>query len=410
MERLIPGRFRGTSCAMSAAPRPHSEDPSAPPPADAEGWALLDGLRRRLDEQANQHRKTQSQVSQLAESIAALVLVQRRRSRWLDINSFVAYLIFTVLCGGAFYLLYQSRARELAVEHDRVTRERDGAVARAKEASAQLTARDAAGAGAWETFQLLDAGKREEAAVQLARLAGAPLSKLERTVLDARARQAEVMQVDAALKAAAAAFKAGRHGEVVAPLQVALTLEPAGPRATLMRYYLGVAHARAGALDRAIEHLRAAVEGGVDIEDARFQLASALDRAGQWGKARVEYERFATKFPMSSYTEFATRRGGALARMPEVGPAAQAAPAARAGSTTPDATGGSPARPAASPPAVAPPRPAASPPAVAPPRPAAPASPGGSPASSSGQPATDGSPPAPSAPPAARTLDVSEPG
>src|SRR5689334_16590858 len=108
---------------MSAAPRPQTEE--VQPSGDSEGWALLEGLRRRLDEQANQHRKTQTQVTQLADSIAALVSVQQRRSRWLNINSFVAYLIFTMLCGGAFYLLYQSRARELVGDRDRVTGERD---------------------------------------------------------------------------------------------------------------------------------------------------------------------------------------------------------------------------------------------------------------------------------------------
>ncbi len=91
---------------MSAAPRPQTADEQAEPAAssaDAEGWALLEGLRRRLDEQANQHRKTQTEVRQLTDSIAALVDHQRKRSRWLNVNSFVAYVIFTLLCGGAFY-------------------------------------------------------------------------------------------------------------------------------------------------------------------------------------------------------------------------------------------------------------------------------------------------------------------
>lgn len=302
---------------MSAAPRPQTDESVA---SEAEGWALLDGLRRRLDEQANQHRKTQSQVSQLADSIAALVAEQRRRSRWLNVNSFVAYLIFTMLCGGAFYFLYESRARELVRDRDRVTTERDLAVQHSKQVSNQLAARDAAEAKAWEAYQLLEAGKRDEAAKKLVELNGAPLSTFERTVLDTRAKQAEVMQIDAALKGAAAAFKAGRHGDVIAPLEAALALESAGPRAALMHYYLGVAYAKAGRLDTSIVHLQQAVDGEVAVDDARFHLASVLDRAGQWGKARVEYERFATAHPMSAYTAFATRRGATLARAPAVGP------------------------------------------------------------------------------------------
>src|SRR5512138_2231635 len=100
---------------MSAAPRAQTDE-TAESASDADGWALLEGLRRRLDEQANQNRKTQTQVTQLADSIAAMVDQQRKRSRWLNVNSFVAYVMFTVLCGGAFYFLYQSRARDLIAE------------------------------------------------------------------------------------------------------------------------------------------------------------------------------------------------------------------------------------------------------------------------------------------------------
>jgi len=121
-------------------------------------------------------------------------------------------------------------------------------------------------------------------------------------VLETKAKQAEVVQIDLAIKNAATSFKAGRHADAVAPLEAALALDPDGPRAPLMRYYLGVAASKAGALDKAIIHLQGAVDGNVDLEDARFHLASALDRAGHWGKAKIEYDRFATAHPMSSYT------------------------------------------------------------------------------------------------------------
>jgi hypothetical protein len=327
---------------MTAHPRPQTDE-NADSAADAEGWALLEGLRRRLDEQANQNRKTQSEVRQLAESIGALVAEQRKRSRWLNVNSFVAYVMFTLLCGGAFYFLYQSRARDLVADRNHVATERDTAVRRAEELTEQVAARDAADAKAWDAYQLLEAGKREAAAKQLVELHGAPLSKLDRSVLETKAKQAEVIQIDLALKSAASAFKAGRHADVVAPLKAALALDPNGPRAPLMHYYLGVAASKAGALDSASVHLQAAVDGNVDLEDARFQLASALDRAGQWGKAKTEYDRFATAHPMSSYTWYATRRAAALSRMPAVRPpnvqqtmaATQQAALDKAGTTLP---------------------------------------------------------------------------
>src|SRR5262245_24092436 len=335
---------------MSVAPRPQTDE--SPEPADAEGWALLDGLRRRLDEQANQNRKTQNEVRQLADSIAAMVGQQRKRSRWINVNSFAAYLIFTVLCGGAAYFVYQSRARELVAENTRVSTERDTAVRRADEATKKTAAREASDTKAWDAYQMLEAGKRDDAAKKLVELQGAPLSKFERTVLETKAKQAEVVQIDLALKGAAAAFKAGRHAEVVAPLEAALALDPQGPRAPLMHYYLGVAASKAGAFDAAIAHLQAAVDGNVDLEDARFHLASVLDRAGKWGKAKIEYDRFATAHPMSSYTWYASRRGGALSRMPAVRPANVPANAAQPAAVEPQVAPPQPVAPAtAQPPA-----------------------------------------------------------
>jgi tetratricopeptide (TPR) repeat protein len=318
---------------MSVAPRPQPEE--TPEPSNADGWALLEGLRRRLDEQANQNRKTQNEVHQLADSIAAMVAQQRKRSRWVNVNSFVAYVMFTLLCGGAFYFLYQSRAHDLVAERNRVRTERDTAVRRADEALKKSAARDAADAAAWEAYELLQAGKRDDAAKKLVQLQGAPLSKFERTVLETKAKEAEVVQIDLALKGAAASFKAGRHAEVVAPLTAALALDPSGPRAPLMHYYLGVAASKASDYDTAITHLQAAVDGNVDLEDARFHLASVLDRAGQWGKAKVEYDRFATAHPQSKYTWYATRRGGALTRMPAVRPPGYVAPGEQAKSPAP---------------------------------------------------------------------------
>jgi len=306
----------GEDGSVSALPK--EAEPAAP--SDDEGWALLEGLRRRLDDQAGQVRRTQQQVSQLAESIATLVSVQRKRVRWLNLNSFVAYVIFTVLCGGGFYALYRSRVDEQASARVRADSERDAAVKRADDATGKLGARDAADQRAWEVYQLLESGKRADATAKLGAASNLPLSRTERAVLAAKVHETQVMEVEAAIKAAAAAMKAGRTNDVIAPLEAALVGEPAGARAATMHYYLGVAYAKAGTFDKAIANIETALSGDVDQEDARFQLASALDRSGAWGKARTEYDRFATAHPQSQLAPFAMRRSATLARMPAVQP------------------------------------------------------------------------------------------
>jgi tetratricopeptide (TPR) repeat protein len=288
---------------VTAAPRPQTEDPAPEASAD-EGWALLDGLRRRLDDQASQTRKTQAQVTQLAESIAALVEAGRRRSRWLNINSFVAYLIFTILLGGAFYFVFQSRAEELVASRDRAVAERDKAASE----------RDSA------------IKRADEAAARLAAAQKPPEPPPPDVIGPARD-----------------ALKAGHFADVIGPLEAALAKDP-GAHAPEMHYLVGVAYAKTKAFDKAIPHLDAAVAGNVADDDAHFQLAAALDRAGQWAKARIEYDRFATAHPQAKEAVFATRRSATLARMPAQGPWLQPKKPAPAKPAPPPAT----AEPAAS--------------------------------------------------------------
>ena len=286
-QALICPRNRGTNGAMSAVPF------AKPAPAAGDADGQLEGLRRRLDEQAAVTRKTAAQVGQLADSIAALVEAQRRRTRWLNLNSFAAYVVFTVLLGGAFYYVYQSRAHELVAARDRAATERDAAVRRADDATAKLAA-----------LQAADAKAAAAAAA------------------DKRAQ----LQVDAALAAATGALKAGKTADVVAAAEQGIAAAPGGPHAGELHYLAGLAELRAGELARAATQLDAAIAGNVAEDDARFQLASAWDRAGQWGKAKAEYDRFATAHPQSGLAVLAMRRSAVLARLPAVAPPVPLAP------------------------------------------------------------------------------------
>jgi tetratricopeptide (TPR) repeat protein len=267
--------------AVSAAPRPQTEEPGHELGAD-EGWTLLDGLRRRLDDQVAQTRKTSAQVSQLADSVAALVELGRKRSRWLNLNSFIAYLIFTIVLGGAFIFVYQSRAHELVVMRDRAIADRDRAAAD----------RD------------VQTRRADDLATKLASQEAA------------FAKATEVAQAEAVVASAQAAVRAGRFGEAIAPLEKAVAAEAPGARAAEMHYLLGLSYAAKNQLDKAAPHLQAAVDGKAAEDDARFQLASVLDRVGQWAKARGEYDKFATAHPQSPNAVFAMRRSATLAHLP----------------------------------------------------------------------------------------------
>ncbi len=202
----------------------------APARGDADGWALLDTLRRKLDDQTAQGRRTHDQVQQLTESIGALVAGQRRRTRWLNLNSFGAYLLFTVLCGTAAVALYSSRSNELVDARDRALADRDAATHRADAAEQKLAA--------------LAAADARRAALDAARTIPNPAAER-----------------DAQVKAAIAAFKAQHYVDARPPLEAALAAEPSGSRAPALHYYLGVIALGDGRLDAAVKHLDAAIRG-----------------------------------------------------------------------------------------------------------------------------------------------------
>ncbi|MBZ0238354.1 MAG: hypothetical protein K8M05_38940 [Deltaproteobacteria bacterium] len=277
----------------------------------------LEALRRRLDDHGALLRKNQQAVAELAESVGRLVTTQRRREKWLNVNSFVAYLIFTVLLGGAFLTLYRSRARELVHARDAAVSERDVARSRAKALDDTLAARDAGTRAAWDYFQLLQANKRAEAVARYGELDPGALTPTEKVVFAEGHKQAREALVDAGYLAGLDAAKGGDHGKAIGELKRALAYEEEGPRAAQMRYYLGVALVKSKEPEKGKRELELALAGRVEQSgavDARFWLASALEAMGDLPAARTEYERFASAQPSHLLSVAARRKAMALAR------------------------------------------------------------------------------------------------
>lgn len=302
--------------------------------APERGAGEMGQLRRRLDDLGAQQRKSHTAVQQLADSVAALVAAQRRRVKWLNLNSFVAYLIFTVLLGTAFYMVYLRRAGALSVEVRELTTARDAAVRRAEAATGELAVQKARSQKALEAFELYGAGKAAEAEAKRAELGGA-LSPLEEAALEGVRERVAKTAFDAAYSQGVAAFRAGNFAAAVEPLEKAAAVSPAGSKQLgAVQYYLGLCLLRSGELPRAKAALEAALAAGGEPDDARYQLATVLDRAGEVGRARTEYEKFATAHPKMVLAVYAMRRSAILARWGRAAPplpGAAPAPAASAG-------------------------------------------------------------------------------
>ncbi len=324
MTAPVPPPVQSPSSPPTGSPEQVEVSPAPPdgPLADVLGQLVgeLDLLRRKLDEQGAMVRRNQLALTELAESVGKLVVSQRTRERRFTLNSFVAYLLFTVLLGGGFFMLYQSRAGELVAARDRAESDRAVASERATALAAQVEAREQAAHAAHAYWQLLRDGKRSEAIAQYADVQGAELTPTEREIFAEGEKKARAEMVDAGFLAGLDAFRAGKLADAASELRRALAYEEEGTRAAQMRYYLGVSLVKGGKpgdAEDGTKQLELALAGRIDkagVVDARYWLAVGLEALGRLDEARAEYDRFATAQPQHPLSVGARRKSAALAR------------------------------------------------------------------------------------------------
>lgn len=277
----------------------------------------VDAMRRRLDEQGALIRRTHTAVTSLAESLGKVVSGQRRRERWLNLNSFVAYTLFTVLLGGGFFMLYHERSGDLLTARDAALEERDTARQRAQRLREEIAERETAEALALEYYTLLRDGRRSEAIARYPEIEARQLSPTERAVFVDGVKQARAQIVDAGYLTGLDAYRAGDLDTAVSELRTALAYEDEGPRAAQMRYYLGLSYYKKAEYDSAARQFELSVAGRVDqsgVVDARYYLASSLEKSGQIEEARAEYDKFAGTHPNHPWAMTARRRAAVLTR------------------------------------------------------------------------------------------------
>ncbi len=255
--------------------------------------------------------RTHNVVTTLAVSLKEVVQRQQRYERGLNLNSFVAYVVFTVLLGGGFYQLYRSRADRLVGDRDQAIRARESAAAEAAQLRSQLEARDRAELAALDFWQLLRAGKKSEAIARYPELAALRLTKVESQVFQAELDRARREVVDGGWEGGLEAFEKKQWKNAAAAFKRSLSFEAEGPKAAQLRYYYGVSLHKQGDYAEAARQLEQAITGGVERTvgpDARFYLGAAFEQLRQPERARAEYERYATARPDDAFSPSARRK------------------------------------------------------------------------------------------------------
>jgi len=253
-------------------------------------------LRRDVAEAHAITTRTHNALTTLATTLKEIVARQDRYERGLNLNSFVAYTLFTVLLGAGFYMLYSARAENLLADREQALRVRAEAVAETERARKELAARQLGSKKAEELWGLLAEGKRAEMMARLPEIAAFQMSPVEKQVLEQGAARARAEMTDASFAAGVDAVRGQQWKRAAAELTKALGFETEGPRAVQMEYYLGLALLKQGDPEAALPHLETAVAGGVEKSvgaDGRFYLAQALEGAQQSERARAEYLKFA---------------------------------------------------------------------------------------------------------------------
>ena len=276
-------------------------------------------LGRRVDEQALLVRKAQSSVSSLADSVAEVVSRQRHSDRRQHLNSFIAYLLFTVLMGGGFFALYRTRTGHMVRERDDAVTERDAARHRVSRLRGELGARDSAAKKAFAFYKLIKSDPGE-AIAEHPEIEREPLTPTERDLFADTVDKERSQIVDAGYLTGIDAYRKGDNDRAVSELRRGLAYQGEGARAAQMRYYLGAALAKKGEYEEAAHQLELALAGGVEdagLTDARFKLARSLEQLGRYAEAKSEYDKFATSQPKSPWAAAARRKSAQLAHAAE---------------------------------------------------------------------------------------------
>ncbi len=292
--------------------------------------ADVDALRLRLDDQGAVLRRVHSAVSALADSLGKVVAGQRRRERFFSLNSFVAYALFTLLLGGAFFLLYSNRAGELLSARERAVLERDevGAqldkLVRAKDETARASQR------AFDFYQLMRDGHHAQVIAQYPSIAGDELTATEAALFAAGMESAKAALAQAHFRSGVDAFDGGNWDRARGELRTALNHASDDGRIRGIRYYLGRTYLQTKLYGDAVRELELATVGASErdgtLPDARFFLAQALENAGQTERAHAEYGRYLKGQPRGPLAVAARRQVFILSRQLSAPPRPQGRP------------------------------------------------------------------------------------
>lgn len=297
----------------------------------------LEALAERVSEIGQAQDQSDDAVATLASALSDLVGRMRRQDRLMSLNSFVAYALFTVLLGAAFFMLYRGRATDLERERDQARHGLVAAEERADRASHDLAARDAAEKAATDIYEMLRDHRYKEAIAAGGKLDTLKLTPAERGLLTDAIDRARGDLARQALERGREAYSRGELDRAMKEAQAGLESAPPTEQAAALHYLVGQSLNKQNRNADAAAAIEKALAGGVDkdVKDARYVYATVLDKLSRFEDARAAYRAFAAASPHHPNAHWARTRAwqlsqpaqGAVSKPGAAKPAAAATPA-----------------------------------------------------------------------------------
>ena len=167
----------------------------------------IEELKSSVEDQTEAIDKTLDAASQVARAMEQLVARQRTKNRFQQLNSFVAYMLFTVLLGGGFYVLYKNRSAALTQARDEALVSAKEARTRARDMQDSQVERKRSARAAAEYYALIREDRHSEVIAGYEALSSLTLSDTEKAVFEDGLADARAQMVEAGYLAGVEAFR-----------------------------------------------------------------------------------------------------------------------------------------------------------------------------------------------------------
>lgn len=295
----------------------------------------LEALAERVSEIGQAQDQSDDTVATLASALSDLVGRMRKQDRLMSLNSFVAYALFTVLLGAAFFMLYRGRATDLERERDQAQRGLTAAEERADSATRELAARSAADKGAADIYEMLRDHRYKDAIAAGAKLDTLKLTPTEKGLLTDAIERARGDLARQALERGREAYSRGELDRAMKEAQAGLESAPSSEHSAALHYLIGLSFNKQNKNADAAAAIEKALASGVEkeVKDARYVYATVLDKLSRFEDARAAYRGFAAGNPHSPNAHWARTRAWQLSQ-PGQGAAVRPGAAKPAAETT----------------------------------------------------------------------------